>query len=64
MMSFSKWIWEKNDVKGRLGCSVIIRIKMGNSSCTSVLFQAQPLKSNFKGVHAAAKENGLCESLT
>lgn len=55
---------EKNYIKGGLGFSVIVRIKMGNALCTNVLCQAQPLKSSSKGVHAVAKENWLCESLT
>lgn len=55
---------EKNDIKGGLGFSVIVRIKTGNAVCTSVLCQAQPPKSSFKYVHAVAKENWLRESLT
>lgn len=55
---------EKNDIKGGLGFSVIVRIKMGDGLCISVLCQAQPLKPSFKGVHAVAKENWLYESLT
>lgn len=57
-------MWKENDIKGGLVCSGNVRIKMGDTVCTDVLCQAQPLNFSFKGVHAVAKENLLCESLT